>query len=139
MPQVYLSVYRPTCRPVVLRARQYIMSVLEREMGRNLGLYVLAYVNHECLSVTWVFLTKISWKNRIFKTWSRKNNHNMLVFLLQIFTCNYFCCPICRWKEVFYRKRMSYYFPIYICLYLVKLLPLKHSPCFATCREDKNG
>ena len=62
------------------------------------------------------------------------------------FTAPFFCMqlPDCRrptiysWHELFKRKRMTYYLSI-LCFYFVKLLNFKHFPCFATCREDKNG
>ena len=54
-------------------------------------------------------------------------------FYIQLLDCH----TIYHWKELFKRKRMTYY--LSICFYLVKLLNFKHFPCFATCREDKNG
>src|SRR6218665_3295278 len=56
-------------------------------------------------------------------------------FYIQLLDCH----AIYHLKELFKRKRMTYYLSIYVLFYLVKLLNFKHFPCFATCREDRNG
>ena len=101
--------------------------------------------NKSCLMVGTQKIVKTFSKVLLSSALYRGPKFKKIRFFLEkcLFYCSNFfymqlldCHAIYHWKELFTEENDILF--VKICFYLVKLLPFKHSPYFATCREDKN-